>query len=174
MWRGLRWLDWSRVTVGTHPAHVAALRGVESLAPYEHATVLIEGESGTGKSYVARLLHQKSPRARALFHQVILSTLDDNLAASDLFGHLSGAYTDARQNRPGHFVTANRGTLYVNEIGKATGAVQRKLPGADATFVAKVRAFKLYGGSVGKWQGNLTVVNAARQTVINAHIPIVP
>jgi DNA-binding NtrC family response regulator len=113
--------------VGTHPAHLAALRGVESLAPYEHATVLIEGESGTGKSYVARLLHQRSPRARAVFHQVILSALDDNLAASDLFGHLSGSYTDARQNRPGHFVTANRGTLFLDEIGKASGAVQRKL-----------------------------------------------
>lgn len=113
--------------VGSHPAHLAALRSIESLAPYEHATVLIEGESGTGKSYVARLLHDRSPRARAVFHQVILSTLDDNIAASDLFGHLSGSYTDARQNRPGHFVTANRGTLFLDEIGKATPAVQRKL-----------------------------------------------
>jgi DNA-binding NtrC family response regulator len=113
--------------VGRHPAHLAALRSIESLAPYEHATILVEGESGTGKSYVARYLHQRSPRARAVFHQVILSTLDDNIAASDLFGHLSGSYTDARQNRPGHFVTANRGTLFLDEIGKASGAVQRKL-----------------------------------------------
>jgi DNA-binding NtrC family response regulator len=113
--------------VGSHPLHLAALRGVEALAPYEHATVLIEGESGTGKSYVARLLHGRSPRSRAIFHQVILSALDDNLAASDLFGHLSGSYTDARQNRPGHFVTANRGTLFLDEIGKASGSVQRKL-----------------------------------------------
>lgn len=113
--------------VGKHPRLLAALRSIESLAPYEHATVLIEGESGTGKSYAARLLHQKSPRARAIFHAVVLSELDDNLAASDLFGHLSGSYTDARQNRPGHFVTANRGTLFLDEIGKASGAVQRKL-----------------------------------------------
>jgi two-component system NtrC family response regulator len=62
-----------------------------------------------------------------VFHQVILSALDDNLAASDLFGHLSGSYTDARQNRPGHFVTANRGTLFLDEIGKASASVQRKL-----------------------------------------------
>jgi DNA-binding NtrC family response regulator len=112
---------------GSHPAHLAALRTIESLAPYEHCTVLIEGESGTGKSYAARLLHHGSPRARAIFHQVILSTLDDNIAASDLFGHLSGAYTDARQSRPGHFVTANRGTLFLDEIGKASPSVQRKL-----------------------------------------------
>lgn len=112
---------------GSHPAHVTALRTVEALAQYEHASVLIEGESGTGKSYAARLLHRCSPRARNAFHQVILSTLDDNIAASDLFGHLSGAYTDARQSRPGHFVTANRGTLFLDEIGKASPSVQRKL-----------------------------------------------
>lgn len=112
---------------GSHPAHLAALRAIESLAPYEHATVLIEGESGTGKSYAARLLHRCSPRARATFHQVILSSLDDNIAASDLFGHLRGAYTDARESRHGHFVTANRGTLFLDEIGKASASVQRKL-----------------------------------------------
>lgn len=104
-----------------------AIRQVQTLARYEHATVLIEGESGTGKSYIARYLHAQSPRAGSVFHQVILSTLDDNLAATDLFGHVSGAYTDARQNRPGHFVSANHGTLFLDEIGKASPAVQRKL-----------------------------------------------
>jgi DNA-binding NtrC family response regulator len=112
---------------GSHPAHLAALREIESLAPFEHATVLIEGETGTGKSYAARLLHRGSPRARATFHQVILSALDDNIAASDLFGHLRGAYTDARESRHGHFVSANRGTLFLDEIGKASASVQRKL-----------------------------------------------
>jgi DNA-binding NtrC family response regulator len=113
--------------VGSHPAHLEALRTIETLAPYEHATVLIIGESGTGKSFAARRLHERSPRTRATFHQVLLSTLDDNIAASDLFGHLSGAYTDARQSRPGHFVTANRGTLFLDEIGKASQGIQRKL-----------------------------------------------
>jgi DNA-binding NtrC family response regulator len=113
--------------VGSHPAHLDALRTIETLAPYEQTTVLIVGESGTGKSYAARLLHQRSPRARATFHQVLLSSLDDNLAASDLFGHLSGAYTDARQSRPGHFVTAPPGTLYLDEIRTATRGGPRKL-----------------------------------------------
>jgi DNA-binding NtrC family response regulator len=112
---------------GTSAVHLEALRQADRLAPFEHATVLIEGETGTGKSYLARYLHLRSPRARGPFHQVILSSLDDNLAASDLFGHLSGSYTDARQNRPGHFVSANRGTLFLDEIGKASSAVQRKL-----------------------------------------------
>ena len=105
----------------------AMLREVERLARFEHTTVLLEGESGTGKSYVARHLHQCSPRARPPFQQVILSALDDSLAASDLFGHLRGSYTDARQSRPGHFVSANTGTLFLDEIGKASHAVQRKL-----------------------------------------------
>ena len=106
---------------------MAVLRQVERLAPFEHTTVLLEGESGTGKSYLARHLHLGSPRARGPFHQVILSALDDSLAASDLFGHLSGAYTDARQSRLGHFASAQGGTLFLDEIGKATLAVQRKL-----------------------------------------------
>jgi DNA-binding NtrC family response regulator len=97
------------------------------LAPFDQTPVLIEGESGTGKTYLAQLLHLRSPRARAPLHRVILSALDDNLAASDLFGHLSGAYTDARQSRPGHFVSANGGTLFLDEIGKASPSVQRKL-----------------------------------------------
>ena len=105
----------------------AALRLLERYAPLEQLPVLVEGESGTGKSYVARALHLRSPRGRGPFHQVLLSSLDDNLAASDLFGHLSGAYTDARQSRPGHFVSANGGTLFLDEIGKASFAVQRKL-----------------------------------------------
>lgn len=117
----------SGLLVGTHGSHVAALQQVERLARYDHTTVLIEGESGTGKSFVARYLHDRSPRAQAPYHQVILSTLDDNLAASDLFGHLSGSYTDARQSRPGHFVSANKGTLFLDEIGKASLSVQRKL-----------------------------------------------
>jgi DNA-binding NtrC family response regulator len=112
---------------GSSAALRDALREIELLARFDHVPVLIEGESGTGKSYVARHLHQRSPRARGPFHQVILSALDDNLAGSDLFGHLSGSYTDARQNRPGHFVSANTGTLFLDEIGKASPVLQQKL-----------------------------------------------
>lgn len=112
---------------GRDPVFREALRRIERLATHEHANVLIEGETGTGKSYVARHLHAMSPRARGVYQQVILSALDDNLAASDLFGHLSGSYTDARQSRPGHFASANRGTLFLDEIGKASPSVQRKL-----------------------------------------------
>jgi DNA-binding NtrC family response regulator len=68
-----------------------------------------------------------SVRSRGSYHCVVLSTLDDNLAASDLFGHVRGAYTDARSSRPGCFSSASGGTLFLDEIGKASASVQRKL-----------------------------------------------
>jgi two-component system, NtrC family, response regulator AtoC len=91
------------------------------------ATLLIEGESGTGKTRFARFLHAMSPRSGKPYQTVVLSTIDDTLAASELFGHVSGAYTDARHARAGHFVSANGGTLFLDEIGKASLAVQQRL-----------------------------------------------
>ena len=92
-----------------------------------HATLLLEGEPGTGKTKLAHYLHARSPRAAKPFHAVVLSTLDDGLASSELFGHVSGAYTDARHARTGHFASANGGTLFLDEIGKASLAVQQRL-----------------------------------------------
>jgi DNA-binding NtrC family response regulator len=108
-------------------AFLAALHRLELYARYEQAVVLIEGESGTGKSFFARHLHGTSHRSRGPYHSVVLSTLDDNLAASDLFGHVRGAYTDARDHRQGCFSSASSGTLFLDEIGKASASVQRKL-----------------------------------------------
>lgn len=113
--------------VGSGRALQALIRSIDLLGPHDQLPILIEGETGTGKSYAARALHLRSPRARGVFHQVVLSALDDSLASSDLFGHVAGAYTDARQSRPGHFISASHGTLFLDEIGKASAAVQRKL-----------------------------------------------
>ena len=113
--------------VSTDRNFLAALARLERYARHEHAVVLIEGESGTGKSYFAQHLHRTSLRARCSYQCVVLSTLDDNLAASDLFGHVRGAYTDARQSRSGCFSSASGGTLFLDEIGKASASVQRKL-----------------------------------------------
>lgn len=113
--------------ISTNREFLHALAQLERYALFEHAVVLLEGESGTGKSYFAEHLHRTSPRRRGPYHCVVLSTLDDNLAASDLFGHVSGAYTDARHSRPGCFSSASGGTLFLDEIGKASASVQRKL-----------------------------------------------
>lgn len=89
--------------------------------------VLLEGESGTGKSYLAELLHEESARATRTFQIVDLGELDEGLAASDLFGHAKGAFTGATSRRTGLLASANGGTVFLDEIGKAPQSVQAKL-----------------------------------------------
>lgn len=89
--------------------------------------ILIEGESGTGKTTIARLIHQLSPRARGPFHVLAVPEIDDNLTSTDLFGHVRGAFTDAKAPRAGAFLSASHGTLFLDELGKATPPVQRRL-----------------------------------------------
>jgi DNA-binding NtrC family response regulator len=103
------------------------LTQLDRFARDTNATILLEGDSGTGKTTLARYVHSRSPRAAGPFQQVVLSTLDDTLSGSELFGHVVGAYTDARQSRTGQFASANGGTLFLDEIGKASLAVQYKL-----------------------------------------------
>ena len=100
---------------------------VHRLARSGTAPILLEGESGTGKTLLARYLHDVSPRSARPFHSVVLSTLDDSLASSDLFGHVAGAFTDARRSRTGHFVASQGSTLLLDEIGKASRSLQGKL-----------------------------------------------
>ncbi len=106
---------------------VRALDELGRLASDRDVPVLIEGESGTGKTLLARYVHALSPRSEGPFQHVLVAALDDALASSELFGHVVGAFTDARRDRPGYFALANRGTLFLDEIGKASLSVQRKL-----------------------------------------------
>jgi DNA-binding NtrC family response regulator len=108
-------------------AYRRLLAQLDRFARDASATILLEGESGTGKTTLARYIHSRSPRAARPFQQVVLSTIEDPLAGSELFGHISGAYTDARQSRSGQFASANGGTVFLDEIGKASLAVQCKL-----------------------------------------------
>lgn len=108
-------------------AYQAALLRLARFALDDTAAILLQGESGTGKTSLARHAHTVSRRASGPFQHVVLSTLDDNLASSELFGHVAGAFTDARRPRAGHFASANRGTLFLDEIGKASLALQAKL-----------------------------------------------
>jgi DNA-binding NtrC family response regulator len=108
-------------------AYRRTLAQLERFARDRSATILLEGESGTGKSTLARFVHERSPRASRPFQPVVLSTIEDPLAGSELFGHVVGAFTDARQSRAGQFASANGGTVFLDEIGKASMAVQYKL-----------------------------------------------
>jgi DNA-binding NtrC family response regulator len=104
-----------------------ALRRAEKFGRDPTATVLIEGEAGTGKTLLARRLHEMSPRRQAPFRSCVLSALDDTLASDELFGHVPGAFTGARDARAGVFASAAGGTVFLDEIGKASRPVQQKL-----------------------------------------------
>jgi len=91
------------------------------------STVLIEGESGTGKELIARAIHNLSSRKKAPFIAVNCSALPDTLLESELFGYKAGAFTDAKKDKPGRFKLAENGTLFLDEVGEITTAMQVKL-----------------------------------------------
>ena len=91
------------------------------------ANVLILGENGTGKELIARAIHQRSPRKDNSFVSVDMGAITETLFESELFGHKKGAFTDAREDRPGRFELANRGTLFLDEIGNLSLSLQGKL-----------------------------------------------
>jgi len=91
------------------------------------ADVLILGENGTGKELIARAIHRKSKRRKAAFIKVDMGAIVDNLFESELFGHVKGAFTDARDHRVGRFEVASGGTLFLDEIGNLPLASQAKL-----------------------------------------------
>src|SRR5271170_4862177 len=112
--------------IGNSPAMVEIYDRVRQVAP-TRATVLIEGESGTGKALVAQSLHMLSPRKSARFVAVHCAALSPQLLESELFGHEKGSFTGASERRAGRFEEANHGTIFLDEIGEIDAATQVKL-----------------------------------------------
>jgi DNA-binding NtrC family response regulator len=112
--------------IGEHPAMRLVLDRVEQIAD-TYASVLIRGETGTGKEVVARLIHGASQRRAGPFVAVNVATIPEPLAESELFGHVRGAFTGADKARTGRFVSAHGGTLFLDEIGEMPRGVQVKL-----------------------------------------------
>ncbi|TWT32355.1 Transcriptional regulatory protein ZraR [Posidoniimonas corsicana] len=127
--------------VGADPRMVKVFDMVESIAD-TRATVLVTGESGTGKSLIARAIHRRSSRANGPFVEVACGALPENLLESELFGHVAGAFTGATANKTGKFLQADGGTIFLDEIGTATPAMQVKL-----LRVLQELAFEPVGGS---------------------------
>lgn len=91
------------------------------------STVLIEGESGTGKEMVAKAIHNLSPRKKGPMVVVNCGAIPDTLLESELFGYVAGAFTDAKKDKPGRFAQANGGTIFLDEIGDVSPALQTRL-----------------------------------------------
>ena len=141
--------DQSEYIVGASDAMKRVLRLAEKISPTE-TTVLITGESGTGKEKIARFIHLQSARARYPFLAVNAAAIPEGLIESELFGHVRGAFTDARDRKRGFFELADRGTLFLDEIAETSGSVQVRLLralqereirpiGADAVIKIDVR-----------------------------------
>ncbi len=109
--------------VGTSPALQAVLSRISKVAPSD-STVLITGETGTGKELVARAIHRRSHRASRAFVSVNCAAIPRDLIASELFGHERGAFTGATQQRLGRFELANGGTLFLDEVGELPAETQ--------------------------------------------------
>jgi two-component system response regulator HydG len=112
--------------VGTSPPITAMFDLISRVADSD-TSVLVTGESGTGKELVARALHNTSLRKEGPFVAINCAAMPESLLESELFGHVKGAFTDARQSRAGLFVTATNGTLLLDEIGEMPMGMQAKL-----------------------------------------------
>ena len=127
--------------VGASPAMQAVKTLMERVAVSPASTVLLTGETGTGKDLAAKAIHYNSDRANRSFVNITCSALPEQLLESELFGHERGAFTDARQQKRGLLETADGGTVFLDEIGEMTPPLQAKL----LRFLEE-RAFKRVGG----------------------------
>lgn len=112
--------------IGSVPSMMEVFRKVKKVAPTD-ISVLITGETGTGKELIAREIHRRSNRANGPFVVINCGAIPENLMESEMFGHVRGAFTGAVATRPGKFQCANGGTLFLDEIGELPLALQVKL-----------------------------------------------
>jgi transcriptional regulator with GAF, ATPase, and Fis domain len=126
--------------VGTSPALKTVLSRISKVAPSD-STVLITGETGTGKEFVARAIHRRSDRASRAFVSVNCAAIPRDLIASELFGHEKGAFTGAMQRRLGRFELADGGTIFLDEVGELLPDTQVAL-----LRVLQEREFERVGG----------------------------
>jgi DNA-binding NtrC family response regulator len=112
--------------IGNSPAIQKVFAMINKIADTE-ANVLILGENGTGKELIARAIHRSSMRSDKIFVSVDMGAISENLFESELFGHIKGAFTDAKEDKPGRFEIADKGTIFLDEIGNLSLSLQAKL-----------------------------------------------
>jgi DNA-binding NtrC family response regulator len=129
-------------SLGVSPAMRELGRQIELLAASDRSTVLLQGESGTGKGWAARVIHNLSPRSSGPFVEVNCGGLSATFLDSELFGHEKGAYTDAKERKIGLFELADGGTIFLDEIGELAPELQPKL-----LKVLETKRFRRLGGT---------------------------
>jgi formate hydrogenlyase transcriptional activator len=144
--------------VGSAPALQAVLSQVAKVAPTD-STVLITGETGTGKELVARAIHKRSERSSRAFVSVNCAAIPRDLIASELFGHEKGAFTGATQRRVGRFESAEGGTIFLDEVGELPAETQISL-----LRVLQEREFQRVGGNE-SFQIDVRVVAATNRNL---------
>jgi len=142
--------------VGTSPALHAVLSRVSKVAPTD-SSVLVTGETGTGKELVARAIHKRSRRSARPFVSVNCAVIPRDLIASELFGHEKGAFTGATQRRLGRFELAEGGTIFLDEVGELSAETQIAL-----LRVLQEHEFERVGGT-GSIQTNVRVIAATNR-----------
>ena len=142
--------------VGASPALRAVLSRVSKVAPTD-STVLLTGETGTGKELIARAIHKRSRRSSRAFVSVNCAAIPSSLIASELFGHEKGAFTGATQRRLGRFELAEEGTLFLDEVGELPAETQITL-----LRVLQEREFERVGGNQ-PIQANVRVIAATNR-----------
>ena len=136
-----RWSSAAATVVARSDGMRAVMTWVEKVAAADPATVLLQGESGTGKDLIARAIHDRGPRREAPFLRVACTAIPENLYESELFGHERGAFSDARERKRGLLELADGGTVLLDEIGDVPLGVQAKL----LSFL-ETRTFRRVGG----------------------------
>jgi DNA-binding NtrC family response regulator len=158
-------LTQQHLVTGSHASNpiigqAAAFRDCISMAEKvgrTDANVLIMGENGTGKELIAREIHNMSGRRDNVFIGVDLASLSENLFESELFGHVKGAFTDAREDKPGRFELADGGTIFLDEIGNLSPGLQSKL----LTVLQQKKVIRV--GSSEEQRVNFRLISATNQ-----------
>ncbi len=154
-------MPWAEDIIGNAPAIKRVLESIEQVAETD-ATVLITGETGTGKELVARAIHRRSSRAQGPLIKVNCSAIPETLLASELFGHERGAFTGAGERRKGRFEQAHGGTLFLDEVGEMPPETQVML-----LRVLQEREFERLGGTQ-TVQVDVRIVAATNQSLEHA------
>ena len=145
--------------IGTSPPVLELLDTIKKISEIDYTTILLRGESGTGKDLLAKVIHNLSTRSSKQFIEVNCASFPENLLESELFGHEKGAFTDAKQRKTGLVEIADGGTLFLDEIGELPLSLQAKL----LKFI-DTKSFRRIGGT-SEIRVNVRIISATNRNL---------